>query len=52
MKKTHYIENGKTLCGLPEWKRIIFVDTKTRWYDANNKCSKCKLAIKNRTVFI
>lgn len=49
MLKTHYLENGKTLCGLHPIG-IIVVKTSTGWYAASSKCKKCQNGIKQRTI--
>lgn len=44
--KTHYSENGKTLCGAD----IGGVKSKTDWYQGIDRCKKCAKSIKKRTL--
>lgn len=49
MKKTHYLENGKTLCGLASIG-IIIVKTREGWYASSHKCKRCQKGIATRSI--
>lgn len=46
--KTHYIENGKFVCGTSN--ALFGVKTREAWYSSSNKCDKCLKQIKMRTL--
>lgn len=48
MRKTHYIENGKPICGVGY--APMNVRTVDAWYAASHKCERCRKIIKIRTL--
>lgn len=48
--KTHYLENGKPVCGVPQFRNSV--DTKTGWYALRqiNKCKLCQKQIADRSI--